>query len=122
MVDRPVILSLTTMREEGMALLRAAGEVRMARSLDPDELRVAIADADALVVRTAGRIDARLLDAAARLRVIGRHGVGYDQIAGFARQGKRRPISARDDGWPDISGLVQDHSLHPFQAALRATG
>ncbi|GIW87727.1 MAG: hypothetical protein KatS3mg108_2051 [Isosphaeraceae bacterium] len=80
MVDRPVILTLTTMREEGMALLRAAGEVRMARSLDPDELRVAIADADALVVRTAGRIDARLLDAAARLRVIGRHGVGYDQI------------------------------------------
>jgi D-3-phosphoglycerate dehydrogenase len=79
-VRRPVILSLTSMRDEGLALLRANGELRFASSLDPEILHDEIRDADALVVRTAGTIDAPLMDAAPRLRVIGRHGVGYDQI------------------------------------------
>jgi D-3-phosphoglycerate dehydrogenase len=80
MPDRPIILSLTTMREEGMRLLREAGEVRMASALDPATLQREIVDADALVIRTAGVIDAALMDCAPRLRVIGRHGVGYDQV------------------------------------------
>jgi D-3-phosphoglycerate dehydrogenase len=80
MAERPLILSLTTMDESGLRLLRAAGELRMASALDPETLRREIVDADALVIRTAGVIDAALLDCAQRLRVIGRHGVGYDQI------------------------------------------
>ncbi len=80
MARRPVILSLTGMREEGLGVLRAAGVLTLATSLEPAVLHREIADADALVVRTAGTIDAALMDAAARLRVIGRHGVGYDQI------------------------------------------
>jgi D-3-phosphoglycerate dehydrogenase len=80
MSRRPNILSLTNMREEGMSLLRATADLRMASSLDPDVLQREIREADALVIRTAGVIDAALLDAAHRLRVIGRHGVGYDQI------------------------------------------
>ncbi len=77
---RPIILSLTSMREEGLNLLRAAGELRMASSLDAPTLQREIIPADALVVRTAGVIDAALFDCAPRLRVVGRHGVGYDQI------------------------------------------
>ena len=42
----------------------------------PDEL----ADADALVVRSAVQVDAALLEHAPRLRVIGRAGVGVDNI------------------------------------------
>ena len=80
MPDRPIILSLTTMREEGMERLRRGGELRMASSLDPRILHREIAEADALVIRTAGTIDAPLMDAGPRLRVIGRHGVGYDQV------------------------------------------
>lgn len=52
----------------------------MATSLDPETLHREIADADALVIRTAGDINAALMDHAPRLRVIGRHGVGYDQV------------------------------------------
>ncbi len=63
-----------------MAQLRAAGELRMASSLLPEVLHREIADADALVIRTAGTIDAALMDHAPKLRVIGRHGVGYDQV------------------------------------------
>jgi len=81
MPDRlPILLSLTKMFESGLAILRDAGELRMASSLAPAVLHREIADADALVIRTAGTIDAALMDAAPRLRVIGRHGVGYDQV------------------------------------------
>jgi phosphoglycerate dehydrogenase-like enzyme len=80
MKDRPIILSLTTMREEGMSQLRNAGELRMASSLDPSVLHKEIVEADALVIRTAGTIDAPLMDCGQNLRVIGRHGVGYDQV------------------------------------------
>jgi phosphoglycerate dehydrogenase-like enzyme len=41
---------------------------------------VEIAEADALVIRTGGDINATLMDYAPKLRVIGRHGVGYDQV------------------------------------------
>ena len=68
------------MAESGLDTLRAAGELRMASSLEPSVLHREIAPADALVIRTAGTIDAALMDAAPRLRVIGRHGVGYDQV------------------------------------------
>ncbi len=68
------------MRDEGLSILRAAGPLRMASALDAATLQREIADADALVVRTAGDINAALMDCAPRLRVIGRHGVGYDQI------------------------------------------
>jgi D-3-phosphoglycerate dehydrogenase len=80
MPERPIILMMTTMHESGTSRLRAAGTVRMASSLKPEILHREIADADALVVRTAGVIDAALMDAAPRLRVIGRHGVGYDHV------------------------------------------
>ena len=80
MADRPVILSTTSMHEDGLAILRAAGELRMASSTRPEDLSREIADADALVVRTAGQYDADLMDQAPRLMVIGRHGVGYDHI------------------------------------------
>jgi phosphoglycerate dehydrogenase-like enzyme len=80
MPDRPIILSLTSMQESGLSRLRDAGELRMATALDPATLQREIVDAAALVIRTAGVIDAPLLDCAKKLRVIGRHGVGYDQI------------------------------------------
>ncbi|HET9742633.1 MAG TPA: hydroxyacid dehydrogenase [Terriglobales bacterium] len=53
------------------------------------DLMTAVRDADALVVRSAIDVNAKLIDAAARLRVIGRAGVGVDNIdcAAAARKG-----------------------------------
>jgi (S)-sulfolactate dehydrogenase len=45
-----------------------------------DVLLAAVADADALIVRNRTRVDADLLAAAPRLRVVGRLGVGLDNI------------------------------------------
>src|SRR4029079_13471017 len=46
----------------------------------PDELPVQLADADALIVRNRPSVDASLLTFAPQLRVVGRLGVGLDNI------------------------------------------
>src|SRR5262245_58922577 len=80
MPDRPIVLMMTSMHESGMQLLRDFGTVRMAPALDPQTLRREVRDVDAIVIRTQGDIDPPLLDCAGRLKVIGRHGVGFYQI------------------------------------------
>jgi D-3-phosphoglycerate dehydrogenase len=80
MSQRPIILSLTTMHEAGMAELREGADVRMASALDPETLRREVVDADGLIIRTGGVVDAALMDCGRALKVVGRHGVGYDQI------------------------------------------
>src|SRR5260370_2767447 len=45
-----------------------------------DNLNAELADADALIVRSATKVTAALLDHAPRLRVVGRAGVGVDNI------------------------------------------
>ena len=80
MPRRPLILSLTMMHEAGMSLLRAAGELRLATGTDPATLQREVVGADALIIRTGGTVDAALLDVGKDLKVVGRHGVGYDAI------------------------------------------
>jgi len=78
--QRPVVLSLTKMHEAGMGLLREASDLRMASGTDPETLRREVVGADALIIRTGGTVDAALMDSGKPLRVVGRHGVGYDAI------------------------------------------
>jgi D-3-phosphoglycerate dehydrogenase len=62
-------------------LLRAEGwdvDARTGRA--PDQLATDLADADALVVRSATKVTARLIDGATRLRVIARAGTGVDNV------------------------------------------
>lgn len=55
-------------------------EVLTADQIPAGGLPEALADADALVVRSAVQADAKLLEAAPKLRIIGRAGVGVDNI------------------------------------------
>src|SRR5258708_5290210 len=64
--------------ERGGELLKEAGwnvVLTTKETLDAE-----IADADALIVRSATRVTPELLDKAAKLRVVGRAGVGVDNI------------------------------------------
>jgi D-3-phosphoglycerate dehydrogenase / 2-oxoglutarate reductase len=64
--------------EQGVSLLRAAGfEVAVPIK---DAVASALADADALIVRSATRVTRELLAAGPSLRVVGRAGVGVDNI------------------------------------------
>ncbi len=62
-------------------LLRAEGwEVDARSGRPPEQLELDLADADALVVRSATKVTAPLIAAAARLRVIARAGTGVDNV------------------------------------------
>lgn len=63
-------------------LLRASHDVLYQPDLASDELGLAaaLADADALIVRNRTRVTSQILDAGPHLRVIGRLGVGLDNI------------------------------------------
>lgn len=68
-------------QEEGLGRLRAAGlEVEEVDEHDPTAISRAVPGAVAIMVRTAPLTPA-MLDAAESLRVVAKHGVGYDNIA-----------------------------------------
>jgi len=67
--------------DSGLEPLRAASFMIERRTgLVGDELRAAVADCEGLIVRSATKVTAELMDAATNLRVIGRAGVGVDNI------------------------------------------
>lgn len=66
---------------EGVAVLRRAGlEVDIRTGLSKEELIQIIGDYDALAVRSETKVTAEALDAAKNLKIIGRAGVGVDNI------------------------------------------
>ncbi len=67
--------------ESGLGPLLSAGFIVEKRTgLAPDDLRAAVKDCEGLIVRSQTKVTADLLDAAHSLRVIGRAGVGVDNI------------------------------------------
>jgi D-3-phosphoglycerate dehydrogenase / 2-oxoglutarate reductase len=65
---------------EGVALLREQHDVDERPGLAPDQLCAILADYDALVVRSQVQVDAGMIAAGSRLQVIGRAGVGVDNV------------------------------------------
>ena len=67
--------------ESGLAPLRTASFNDEKRTgLSPTDLAAALVDCEGLIVRSETRVTAELLEAAGKLRVIGRAGVGVDNI------------------------------------------
>lgn len=64
----------------GQAILRGSADVEYRDTTTAEDLLRVIADYDALIVRGQTRVTAQVLDAAPRLKVIGRAGVGVDNI------------------------------------------
>ncbi len=76
----PRILVADPLAEDGLERLRRAGEVTVVNKLSETELIERIPDFDALVVRSETKVTAPILEAGRRLRVVGRAGVGVDNI------------------------------------------
>lgn len=74
------ILVTEKIAAEGLAVLQAAGAVDVRLDLDRAALLEAIGGYDALVVRSATRVTAEVIEAGRQLRVIGRAGTGVDNI------------------------------------------
>jgi len=74
------ILVADDLAEEGLELLRAAGEVTVQKGMDEATLRRTLPSFHALVVRSATQVTARSLELADQLALIGRAGIGVDNI------------------------------------------
>lgn len=76
----PRILVADPLADDGVERLRQVGEVEVRTKLPEAELAAAIGEFDALVVRSETKVTAAVLEAGKRLRVVGRAGVGVDNI------------------------------------------
>jgi D-3-phosphoglycerate dehydrogenase len=75
------VLVADDLSAEGVAILRKAGlEVDVRVGMKPEELEAVIAAYDAIAVRSATKVTARVLEKGSRLRVVGRAGVGVDNV------------------------------------------
>jgi D-3-phosphoglycerate dehydrogenase len=77
---RPVILLYEPIHTDAVAMLEKKAEVRRPESLDEDALLTQVADVDGIVVRANGQVNRRLMEAAPRLKVVGRHGTGVENV------------------------------------------
>ena len=68
------------MHQEGTALLEENCDVVYARSYDEKDVIDQAVDVDAIILRANGEVSQKIIAAAPKLKVIGRHGVGLDAI------------------------------------------
>src|SRR5882724_2708599 len=76
------VLVTDTIADSGLAILRAADDVELdyRPGLKGDDLLQAVAQSDALITRSGTAVTPALVNAGTRLRVIGRAGVGLDNV------------------------------------------
>jgi D-3-phosphoglycerate dehydrogenase len=76
------ILISDKLAEEGIKVLKEVSEfkVDVKTELKPEELKKIIKDYDAIIVRSATKVTGEVIQAAESLRVIGRAGVGLDNV------------------------------------------
>ena len=75
------VLVTETIAEGGLERLRQAGHtVDVSTGLSPEELLTAVKGAHALIIRSATTVTADVLEAATDLMVVGRAGIGLDNV------------------------------------------
>ncbi len=77
---RPVVLLAEQLAPSAVALLGDGVSIRQVDGTDRPALLAAVADVDALLIRSATKVDAEVLAAATRLKVVARAGVGLDNV------------------------------------------
>jgi D-3-phosphoglycerate dehydrogenase len=79
-VSTPIVLIAEALSPAGIAQLESGFEIRYADGADRAQLLPALAEADAVIIRSATTIDAEALEHAPRLRVVARAGIGLDNV------------------------------------------
>jgi len=79
-VNLPVVLIADKLAESTVAALGDQVEVRWVDGPDREKLLAAVPEADALLVRSATTVDAEVLAAAPKLKIVARAGVGLDNV------------------------------------------
>jgi D-3-phosphoglycerate dehydrogenase len=77
----PKVLISDSMSPQATQIFRDRGlDVDVKTKLSPDELAACIGDYDGLAIRSATKVTAEIIEAAGRLKVIGRAGIGVDNV------------------------------------------
>src|SRR3990167_960601 len=78
----PKVLISDKLSETGLKILQKVSglQVDVKTGLKPDELKKIIGEYDGLIVRSSTKVTADLLSAANKLKIIGRAGIGVDNI------------------------------------------
>ena len=79
-MKRFVVLLYEDMNEAGKSVLREKAEILFATSLEESSLINQVREADGIVLRTRGKVTRKLMESAPKLKAIGRHGVGVENI------------------------------------------
>ncbi|HVP21039.1 MAG TPA: hydroxyacid dehydrogenase [Anaerolineaceae bacterium] len=79
MADWKILLT-DGLEESGQAILRTAGEVHDRNGISADDLLQVIGEYDAMIVRGRTKVTPAVFAAAKKLKVVGRAGVGVDNI------------------------------------------
>ncbi|MCV7102324.1 phosphoglycerate dehydrogenase [Mycobacterium palustre] len=79
-MNLPVVLIADKLAESTVAALGDQVEVRWVDGPDREKLLAAVPEADALLVRSATTVDAEVLSAAPKLKIVARAGVGLDNV------------------------------------------
>ena len=74
------VLVSDPLSNEGLEILKEHFTVDVITGLSEDELTKIIKDYDALVIRSGTTVTQKIIEAADRLKVIGRAGVGVDNV------------------------------------------
>ncbi len=111
------ILVIQSLHPEALAILDARADVTysVTTDLEEDKLLPRMADADAVTLRDA-RFSTALLAAAPRLRVVSRHGVGYDNVPVEACTARGIPVTVVG---PVTAVSVAEQTLLLMLAAAR---
>jgi D-3-phosphoglycerate dehydrogenase len=108
-----------TLPSSAIDLLRAESDwdIDAQAGRSPSALLADVADADAVIVRSATQVDARILDAAPRLRIVARAGTGVDNVD-VAAASARGVLVVNAPGANSIS--VAEHALALMLALARS--
>ncbi len=75
-----VVFLYEGMNDAGMTVLREKAEILFATSLEESSLINQVRNVDGIIVRANGKVTRKMMESAPKLKVIGRHGVGVENI------------------------------------------
>ena len=112
------VLISDNLHAAGIAVLEAQPNIEVVNrpGLAPAELKEAIKDADALVIRSGTKVTAELIAAAPRLKVVGRAGTGLDNVD-IPAASKRGIVVMNTPGGNTIT--TAEHALSLMMALAR---
>jgi D-3-phosphoglycerate dehydrogenase / 2-oxoglutarate reductase len=126
-VSLPVVLVTEELSPAALSLLGDDFDVRQVDGADRSALLPALRDVDAVIVRSATRIDAEALAAAPMLRVVARAGIGLDNVdVGAATKAGVMVVNAPQSNIVSAAEhavallLASARNIAPASAALKA--